>query len=40
MQLITPDNQVVSICHGDSTAVRQAVLDDDGHILELPALAW
>ena len=40
MQLITPDNQVVSISHGDFTAVRKTVLDDNGRILELPASAW
>ena len=41
MQIVTPDNQIISVVnHGDSTAVRKAVLDEDGHIRELPASEW
>ena len=40
MQIITPDHQTISIIHGDSTAVRKAVLDEEGHIRELPASDW
>ena len=41
MQIVTPDNQIISVVnHGDSTAVRKEVLDEDGHIRELPASEW
>ena len=38
--MITPDHQIISINRGDSKLVRKAVLDEDGHIRELPASDW
>ena len=40
MEIITPDHQIISVIHGNTKAVREAVLDEDGHIRELPASAW
>ena len=41
MQIVTLDNQIISVVnHGDSAAVRKAVLDEEGHIQELPAPKW
>ena len=40
MEIITPDHQIISVIHGNTKAVREAVLDEEGHIRELPASAW
>lgn len=40
--MFTKDNQTIHIIHNnlDLTALRKAVLDEEGHIRELPALEW
>ena len=40
MEIITPDHQIISVIHGNTKAVREAVLDEEGHISELSASAW
>lgn len=39
--MLTPDNQLIRIVPTvDLTALREAVLDEDGHIRELSAGEW
>ena len=40
--MFTKDNQTIHIIptNLDLTALRKAVLDEDGHVRELPALEW